>query len=275
MEEFKEMKNNMNKLTIMAGILFSLVFSVAPVFAQTVPAVDAEAIIEKSRNRIQADTTSTRSRMVLTAKDGSTSERVMDQYSKDGPRGHRKIIVFQRPVSVANTRFLTLENPGTNDDQWIFLPSLGKVRRIASSEGSNSFMGSDLSYDDLSAMDRDVKLDTHRILREESVAGNACYVIESISKDNAFQYSKMIQYIDKSTYVNYKAELFDRRGTLVKVLELSELRDVQGRLTPMLTKMTTLAAGTSTSIIVDIIKYDDPMPEGVFTTAYLETGRAR
>jgi outer membrane lipoprotein-sorting protein len=266
------MKNNVNKVTVMAGVLFSLVFSVAPVFAQT---ADAEAIIDRSRNRIQADTTSTRSRMVLTAKDGTTSERIMDQYSKDGPKGHRKIIVFQRPASVANTRFLTLENPGNNDDQWIFLPSLGKVRRIASSEGSNSFMGSDLSYDDLSAMDRQADLDTHRIIREESVAGNLCYVIESISKDNTFQYSKMVQYIDKSTYVNHKAELFDRRGTLVKVLELSELKDVQGRLTPMVTKMTTLAAGTSTSIMVDIIKYDDPMPEGVFTTVYLETGRAR
>jgi hypothetical protein len=43
----------------------------------------------------------------------------------------------------------------------------------------------------------------------------------------------------------------------------------------MINKMTTMAAGTSTSIMVDIIKYDDPMPEGVFTTAYLETGRAR
>ncbi|AEF86191.1 conserved hypothetical protein [Treponema primitia ZAS-2] len=263
------MKNN---VTIMPCVMFALFFSIGSVSAQ---AVDAEVIIDRSRNRIQADTTSTRSRMVLAAKDGTASERVMDQYSKDGPKGHRKIIVFQRPASVANTRFLTLENPGANDDQWIFLPSLGKVRRIASSEGSNSFMGSDLSYDDLSAMDRDANLDTHRIIREESIAGNLCYVIESISKDNTFQYSKMIQYIDKSTYVNHKAELFDRRGTLVKILEMSELKDVQGRLTPMVTKMTTLSAGTSTSIIVDIIKYDDPIPEGVFTTSYLETGRAR
>jgi hypothetical protein len=43
----------------------------------------------------------------------------------------------------------------------------------------------------------------------------------------------------------------------------------------MATKMTTLAAGTSTLINVDIIKYDDPIPESVFSTAYLETGRAR
>jgi outer membrane lipoprotein-sorting protein len=263
------------KMTIMPCIMLSLAFSATQIFAQTDPSADASTIVERSRNRIQAATTSTRSRMVLTAKDGTTSERAIDQYSKDGANGHRKIIVFQRPASVANTRFLTLENPGKNDDQWIFLPSLGKVRRIASGEGSNSFMGSDLSYDDLSAMDRKPSLDTHRILREETVAGNACYVIESTPKDASFQYSKMVQYIDKVTFVNHKTELFDKRGTLVKTLETSELKDVQGRLTAMKTKMTTAATGTSTTIIVDIIKYDDPIPEGVFTTNYLETGRAK
>jgi hypothetical protein len=211
--------------------------------------------------------------MVLTAKDGSISERQIDQYSKDGPKGNRTIIQFQRPVGVAGTRFLTMENPGNADDRWIFLPSLGKVRRIAASEGSGSFMGTDLSYDDISSTDRDVGLDIHTLLREESLNGNACYVIESVPRDRSYQYSRMVQWIDKSTKVNHKIELYDRRGTLVKVLETLELKEVQGRLSPMVTKMSTLAAGTSTTIYADILKYDDPIPEGVFTTKFLETGR--
>jgi hypothetical protein len=73
--------------------------------------------------------------------------------------------------------------------------------------------------------------------------------------------------------VNYKVELYDRRGNQVKLLEILDLKDVQGRLTAMTTKMTTLAEGTSTTIKVDIIKYDENIPEGVFTTAFLETGR--
>jgi hypothetical protein len=58
-------------------------------------------------------------------------------------------------------------------------------------------------------------------------------------------------------------------------MEMSGYKDVQGRDTPTQTKVSTLAAGTSTTIYMDIIKYDDPIPEGVFTTAYLETGRVR
>lgn len=236
-------------------------------------AQDAASVVRESRDRITADTVSTRSRMVLTAKNGSTTERRLDQYSKDGPKGSRIIVVFQSPAAVAGTRFLTMENPGGADDRWIFLPSLGKVRRIAASEGSGSFVGTDLSYDDISAADRDADLDTHRLLREESLNGAACYVIESVPKDTSYQYSRMVQWIDKTTRVNHKVELYDRRGTPVKTLEILELKDVQGRLSPMLTKMSTLAAGTSTTITVEILKYDDPIPEGVFTTRFLETGR--
>ena len=234
----------------------------------------ALSIVDKSRNRIKADTVSTRSKMILTAKNGTVTERVMDQYSKKDSRlNNRAVIIFQEPASVKGTRFLTLENPGKDNDQWIFLPGLGKVRRIAASEGSGSFVGTDFSYDDISSAERKADLDNHRILREEKFKDKDCYVIESVPKDTGYQYSKMIQWIDKDNFVTHKVELYDKKGNQVKLLEILELREVQGRLAIMVTKMTTLAAGTSTSLNVAALKYDDPIPEGVFTTNYLETGR--
>jgi hypothetical protein len=166
-----------------------------------------------------------------------------------------------------------MENTGAADDRWIFLPSLGKVRRIAASEGSGSFMGTDLSYDDISSADRAADLDNHALLREESLNGKPCFVIESRPKDSSFQYSRMISWIEKETRVCSKMELYDRRNALVKTLEILELKDVQGQLSPWVTRMSTLAAGTSTTITVEILKYDDAIPERVFTTAFLETGR--
>jgi hypothetical protein len=238
-------------------------------------AQDALSIVRSSRDRIKADTVSTRSTMVITAKDGSTTERVIDQFAKDGPKGDRTMIVFQKPASVAGTRFLTMENPGSPEDRWIFLPNLGKVRRVAASEGSGSFMGTDFSYDDISSASREADLDNHSLLREENLNGKACYVIQSTPKDSSYQYSKILQWIEKDSMVAVKLELYDKKPVLVKVVETSGLKDVQGRLTPMVTKISTIGAGTSTTINMDIIKYDDPIPEAVFTTAYLETGRAR
>jgi hypothetical protein len=212
--------------------------------------------------------------MVITAKNGVTTERVIDQYGKETAEGKsRTVIVFQQPASVKGTRFLTMENAGGDNDQWIFLPNLGKVRRIASSEGGSSFMGTDMSYADISSVNRAVDKDTHTLLREEAYNGASCYVIQSIPKDASYQYAKMLSWIDKSTKAIHKLEGYDRRGNLVKTLESSAFKDVQGYLTAMQMKVTSVAEGTSTMVYTDIIKYNDAIPESVFTTRFLETGR--
>ncbi|MDR0708675.1 MAG: outer membrane lipoprotein-sorting protein [Spirochaetaceae bacterium] len=265
----------MKRIVLMFFVVLGII---PPAFSQDASASsrDAGAIVGASRNRIEAATVSTRVRMVTTAKDGSTREQLLDQYSKDDASGRsRAVIVFQRPPGVRGTRFLTLENAGRGNDQWIFLPSLGKVRRIASSEGSDSFMGTDFSYDDISSASRDADLDTHSLVREETYNGRACYVIESKPKDPSYQYSRMVQWIDKDSKISYKLELYNRRNAPVKTVEMSDIRDVQGRPTVHVTRMTSLAERTSTTLFVDIIKYDDPIPESVFTTNYLETGKTR
>lgn len=260
------------KMILTALFLTAAITSLA---AQNAGLLDAFAVVRASRDRIKAETISTRSRMVINARDGSTTERLIDQYSKDGPNGSRSVIVFQQPASVAGTRFLTMTNAGGTDDRWIFLPNLGRVRRIAASEGSGSFVGTDFSYDDVSSANRRADLDTHTILREENYNGAVCYVIQSVPKDNSYQYSKMVQWITKDSFIVTKIELFDRRNTHVKTAEMSGIRDIQGRLTVTVTKMTTHTTGTFTTITNEITRYDDPVPEAVFTTEYLETGRAR
>jgi len=263
-------ERNMKKYLLLIAIL--LLASALGLYAQ-----DAESIIRASRDRIKADTVSTRSRMVISAKDGSTTERILDQFSKDGPKGSRTIIEFKSPSNIAGTRFLTMENPGNPDDRWIFLPELRKVRRVAASEGSGSFMGTDFSFDDISSMSRGAELDTHTLLREENFGGNACYVVQSVPKNSSYQYSKMISWVTKDSKITSKIELYDKKNTSspVKTVEMSGIKEIQGRSTVTVTKITTHAAGTSTTINMDIYKYDDPIPEKVFTTEYLETGRAR
>jgi len=164
-------------------ILFFILIAGAAIsiFAQAAPKT-ADEIVRASRDRIKSTTLSTRSKMTITAKNGTSMERVIDQYSKDGPKGSRAIIVFQSPTSVAGTRFLTMENSGAADDRWIYLPSLGKVRRVAASEGSGSFMGTDFSYDDISSTSRSADSDTHSILREEDYNGSAAMLFNQFQK---------------------------------------------------------------------------------------------
>lgn len=238
-------------------------------------AQDATSIVRSSRDRIQATTVSTRARMIITSKDGSTSERLIDQYSSKKNGKTSTIIVFQKPASVAGTRFLTIEKEGGGQDQWIFLPALAKLRRIAASEGSGNFVGTDFTYDDISQATRSVDADTHVLLREEQLGGSPCYVIESKPKDSSYQYSKMVSWITKDTLVSLKIDIFDKKGILIKKVESGDTQDVQGRLTPFSTKMTTVSSGTSTEIKIEILKYDDPIPDAVFTTDFVLTGRLK
>jgi hypothetical protein len=249
--------------------VFVFFVCVTALFAQ-----DAASIVDASLNRIKASTVLTQSRMVISAKNGSATERAINQYSKDDKDGNERVIIeFLSPASVKGTRFLTMNKSDGGKDQWIFLPSLNRVRRIASSEGSGSFMGTDLSYDDIASTSRKAGEDTHKILREEIYNDNDCYVIESVPKDKSYQYSKMNLWIDKKNSVTHKMELFDKSGKLVKVFEIKKLQDVQGRFTPMESTMTNTASGTSTTIFVQKIQYDGNIPEGAFTTRYLETGK--
>jgi hypothetical protein len=262
----------MKRTIAAAALALAAAFAGSGAFAQSA-APSAAEIVKSSRDRIKSDTVSTRSQMIIAAKDGSTTERLVDQYSSKSEGANKTVVVFQKPASVANTRFLTIENPGKADDRWIFLPALGKVRRIAATEGSGSFMGTDLSYDDVSSADRDPDADAHALLREEALDGKDAWVIESRPKDPDYQYSRMLSWIEKSTRIALKIELYDRKGELVKVLDILKSEDKQGRLTPTVTRMTTVKAKTSTTINVQIVKYDDPIPASVFTTKYLETGR--
>jgi hypothetical protein len=212
--------------------------------------------------------------MALIDKKGAATERKLNQYSKDDKDGNSRIIIeFLQPRTIAGTRFLTISKKNADDDRWIFLPSLGKVRRVASSEGSSSFMGTDLSYDDISSTERDASEDTNTMLPEEKLNGNDCYVIQSVAKDSSYQYSKAVQWIDKSNSIIWKMELYDKKGSLLKRFEVKKVEAKQGRLTPMESTMTTVPDNTSTTIYVEKIVYDGNVPEGAFTPKYLETGK--
>lgn len=257
-----------------------------PVLAFSQNAAD---IVSASRNRIPSGAVSTVSKMVITDANGRTTTRYMYQFTKDFPNGSRTVVAFPESSngrrlndsSIANTRFLTIANSGGGTSQRIFLPETRKVTPISSSDGSKPFLGTDFSSDDMSSLNRAANLDTHSLLREEQFSGpftggtRACYVIESKPKDSSFQYSRMVQWIDKETLIIYRIELYDQKNVLTKLVEMGNVKEFQGRLTPTMTKGTTVGKGTSTTIEIQTISYDASIPDGVFTDYYLLNGRSQ
>lgn len=236
---------------------------------------NAKEIVKKAKTQVDLSSLGTRAKMQI-QRDGKTlNVLVIDQYSSKDKNGlQRTLIDFKEPAIARGTRFLMQEKKDGTMDQRIFLPSLKKVRRIASeSDGSESFMGTDFSYNDVSFMTRDAEHDDFVMLEGQTIGGKDCYVIEGKAKDAGYSYAKTVLFISKQDNMILKVEFYNKESVLVKILELSNYKKIQDVLTPMQTKLSTLATNTSTIIELQKVNYGMKIPEKVFTTKYLETGK--
>ena len=165
--------------------------------------------------------------MTLTNKSGKTRVRKIKQFTKDLGSVEKKIMFFQSPADVKNTSFMNWSyDSNKSDDQWIYLPALKKTKRISSDSKSDYFMGSDFTYDDLG--DRKLEADKHKLLRKETVNGIKCYVVESVSKDEDYMYSKTITWINQSNFIGVKKEFYDEDGDLLKILTIKSSKKISG-----------------------------------------------
>ncbi len=249
-----------------AGMLFLAIF---PLAAQT-----ADEIVEKSKTVNEAKSTQIQMQLTVTDRKGGVKTMLVEQYGIDAGGLSKSVIVFKQPASVAGTRFLVEEADGGAENRKIFLPELGKVRRISASEGGGSFMGTDFSYDDISTAARDTARDTHNVVREESVNGSACWVIQSVPKEKGdSQYSKSLRWISKDHYLTLKSEMYDKGGSLLKTLDIGKYENKSGYWTPIVTTISNVQENTSTAMELKAVIYDKPIPAGVFTEKFLMTGR--
>ncbi|MFW5712353.1 MAG: outer membrane lipoprotein-sorting protein [Spirochaetota bacterium] len=236
-------------------------------------AIDGREVAENVYNRDTGDSMHSLVEMNLIESDGKISNRIVENWTKESEAGTASsVIVFHKPASVEGTRFLTIENEGRDDDQWIYLPGLGRVRRIAASEGDSSFMGTDFTYDDMQS--RDVDEDSHTILREEQQADRDCYVVESVPKNPGdSQYSKRVQWVAKDIWIPVKVDFYDKSGDLLKTLIVERIEKVQGFWTTINTTMENQQTGHATELNIQKLVYNEDLPDGLFTTNFLRTGR--
>ena len=235
-------------------------------------AITGLEIAEKHDNRNKPDTTHMALQMDLIEANGNVSTRLIEQWGIEENDLANSIMVFRSPATVKDTRFLQVENEGRDDDKWIYLPAMKKVRRIASSDGSKSFMGSDASYDDMET--RDIDRDSHDLVREESFSSWDCYVVkgQAIDPDDS-QYAYRLTWFDKETFYPVKVEMYDKQENLEKVMTVKDLQNIDGHWTPIDTIIKNVQNGHSTEMKVLNIEFDKPVSKKMFTTQFLSTGR--
>ncbi|QGX40395.1 outer membrane lipoprotein-sorting protein [Permianibacter aggregans] len=160
-------------------------------------------------------------KMILTNKQGESSEREIRIQSLEVQQdGDKSLSIFDSPQDVKGTAFLSFSHAVGDDEQWLFLPALSRVKRISSSNKSGPFMGSEFAYEDLTSFE--VPKYTYNYLRDENINGLDAYVIETIPVDKNSGYTRRVVWVDKAHYRVQKIEFYDRRNALLKTLTMTD-----------------------------------------------------
>lgn len=161
--------------------------------------------------------------MILRNRQGQESIRELRQRALEKPDdGDWSMIIFDKPRDVKGTALLTYSHKVDPDDQWLFLPALKRVKRIASNNKSGPFMGSEFAYEDLSSQEIE-KYTDYKWLRDESCGdGPECYVIERVPVDENSGYTRQVAWLDKAEYRIQKVDFYDRKNELLKTLTAND-----------------------------------------------------
>jgi outer membrane lipoprotein-sorting protein len=182
----------------------------------------------------------------------------------------RVMMVFHEPVDVRGARFLIVEKQPQND-MYIYMPGLFKVRRITSKKISSSIMGTDFSYEDFERIQGMLTDISAEQLPDETLSGRPVYVLASFPEEGS-GYTRVATYIDKQTCIPLKTELFERGDHLRKQMTIDpgHIKQVDGIWYPTELLMQDLRDKTETTLVVKNIQIGTEIDNGLFESEQLK-----
>lgn len=243
----------MKKITI-------LIFPAALLMSFTDP--DASVILDKVDKNMSSKNRIFESSMII---HGRRSSRTITSISYSAGT-KQSFTEYKSPAREQGTKMLKLEN-----QLWIYSPSTDRIIQISGHMLRQSVMGSDLSYEDLMDDRKLTEIYNAKVAGNEVIDGRKTYILELIAKvDDAAYYSQKI-WVDTERYVPLKQEMFAKSGQLLKRTTLADIKQVQGRWFPMsMIYKDILKEGSGTEFRIINVKFDQDIPEYIFTKAALK-----
>jgi len=225
--------------------------------------ISAGAVVAKVKEvdrRIQD--LSARVEMQIVAQ-GKTKARVFNLLLRRAGVNYRAVITLIEPPELAGTRFLIVAERGKRNQQWAYFPDLDRVRAIPSRNQDDPFLGSDLTYADLAG---GAHLDdlAHRLLREETVDGAPCYVMEGTPR-HSIAYAKLQGWVRKDLFVAAQARFFDRSGRPLKEARLTEIRSIEGIPLAQRIEMRSVMTESRTVLLLKDVRLNQSLSPDRFT----------
>jgi outer membrane lipoprotein-sorting protein len=217
--------------------------------------------------------------MELIDKRGAVRTRVMRAFRKYYGADRRTVLFFESPANVKGTGFLTFDyhDPQADDDQWLYLPALHKVRRVSSSDRGGYFLGTDFTYEDMKNGTKVGIADYHwETVGLEDVHGHPCYAVRGtpVSREVAKElgYGRLMVYVDAGIWIPRKLETWDVKDNPLKVVESTEIREVGGIWTAHRVEATNHKTGHRSVFTVSEVDYATNLEDAMFSESRLRQG---
>ena len=220
--------------------------------------------------------------MTLIDPNGSTQKRGFKVFSKETNEIKKKIMFVTFPPRLKHTGFLTFDYPDNTreDDQWIYLPSMGKHKRIASADRDDSFMGSDLNYSDLNSKQLDDY--TYQILKDTKVKQTPAWLIESLPKSASViektGYKKSILAIQQDTYAILRIMAWSHDNKTIKIHDFNDFVFIENTWVPkniiVVSRVGNVTQHT-TRLQINHIQLGMDLADDLFTVRSLKQGFSR
>ena len=266
-------------LCLIAGLFVAVLLVAAPGGGQTVPQPETgEWVARQVQDRDTGRDGRFQFRMRLFDRQQRIRERELSLLTlrregkpKPGaPDGDRMLIRFTYPQDIRGTAFLVWEHPHGSDERFLFLPALGRVRRIVGAETQDSFVGSDFSYEDIGGREFDDYTYTMIDRNASDAAKQPAYRIESRTRDPQAKFPRVVSTVRKDSFVVVHADIYNRRDERHKTYEVRRLERVQNIWTLTDVMMGNLLDKTRTEMTATKVEYNVGLTEADFSRRELE-----
>ncbi len=195
----------------------------------------AEEVMRRVDEREAGDSSVSDITLVLIDRRERQRIRNLKLYSKNYGEDTKTLSLFESPADIRGTAYLNFDwnDSLRDDDSWLYLPALQRVKRLASSDTSDSFLGSDFTYADINGFEIDW-YDYSFVNESEMIGGEDCWVIEMIAKsefkdraEEATGYSKMQSWVSKEKFIQLRGQFWELRGNRIKFFTASEVELVE------------------------------------------------
>ncbi|PCJ16859.1 MAG: Patched family protein [Candidatus Cloacimonadota bacterium] len=236
-------------------------------------------LVQRVNNIKEGQWVSRKLKMVMTDRGGRERIRKTITFRKYFKESKKTLIFYTSPSNIKKTSFLTFDykDSAKEDDQWLYLPAMRKVRRISASDRGDYFLGTDFSYEEIKKEGKvEVNDFTFKNLGIVTLDGKKVYKIESFPKTKKLAknlgHGKQISYMDPKINTFVKVETWDINGNELKIFEAKDIRYVDGILTRHILEIFNKKTKHKTTFIFSEVDYKKEVDDSVFTKSTLRRG---